>query len=83
MDTSFKIRRTVVTLEPQDMMQLSGILTDEDREEAYRFLAEVVYEKIKCAQTELHVPEFEGGSGDTPAHFFGKEEGRGHKEETS
>ena len=79
MDSSTKIRRTIIALEPEEMMRLAAILTDQDREEAYRFLVDVINGKVKCAQTEMHVPEFEGGRGDVPAHFFGKEDLPPHK----
>jgi hypothetical protein len=58
---AFRATRTVVSLEPTEMLQLQEILMDDDKEQALAFLRDVIGEKIRCAQDESHKPEFEGG----------------------
>jgi hypothetical protein len=58
---SFRATRTVVSLEPREVLQLQEILMDEDKEQALAFLQGVIGEKIRCAQDQSHKPEFEGG----------------------
>jgi hypothetical protein len=58
---AFKATRTVVSLEPEDLMRLQEILIDEDPNGALAFLRDVIADKVRCAQDESHRPEFEGG----------------------
>lgn len=60
--------KTVVTLEPGEVMRLQEVLMDEDREGALVYLREVIEQKIACAQDDTHRPEFEGGIQPSPAH---------------
>jgi hypothetical protein len=72
---AFKAVKTVVTLEPQELLALQQILTDEDREEALSFLRDVIASKLTCAQAETHRPAFEGGTGKEGVHHLQKGEG--------
>ena len=67
--------RTVITLTESDVVQLQELLIDEDSEGALVFLREVIGEKARCAQTESHRPEFEGGTGKEGSHYLQKGEG--------
>jgi hypothetical protein len=58
---AFKATRTVVSLDPEDLLRLQEVLMDEDGEGALGFLREVIGEKVRCAQEDTHRPEFEGG----------------------
>ena len=45
-----EITRKALTLEPQEVMELERIITDEDREAAYVFLKKNVYRKLLASQ---------------------------------
>ena len=48
-------KREAVALEPQELVELEQIVTDEDRDAAYEFLKERVYKRIRTAQhNRLH-----------------------------
>ena len=49
---TFKTEKTVVTLEPADLVRLQEILMDGDEKDALAFAQDVIGEKIRCAQTE-------------------------------
>ncbi len=66
---------TVITLAGDDIVQLQEVLIDEDPDGALAFLRDVIGEKLRCAQTESHRPEFEGGTGKEGAHYLQKGEG--------
>ncbi len=72
---TFKTAKTVVTLEPADLVRLQEILMDGDEKDALAFVQDVIGEKIRCAQTESHKPEFEGETGTETAHYLQKGEG--------
>jgi hypothetical protein len=72
---SLKAVKTVVTLDPEDLVALQEILTDEDRDEALTFLRDVIGSKLTCAQAESHRPAFEGGTGKEGVHYLQKGEG--------
>lgn len=76
---AFKATRTVVSLDPQDLVRLQEVLMDEDREAALAFLREVIGEKVRCAQDDSHRPEFEGGVRLQETHHLSK--GMGHPKE--
>jgi len=73
---SFKAARTVIALEPTELVQLQQILMDDDQPAALAFLREVIGEKIKCAQDDSHRPEFEGGIRLQASHLLSQ--GPGH-----
>ena len=75
---AFKAVRTVLTLDPRDMLTLQEILVDEDQAEALNFIQNVIAEKIRCAQDDSHRPEFEGGVRLQESHQAFK--GAGHLE---
>ena len=41
-----EITRKTLALEPEEVMELERIITDEDREEAFRFLKRSIYRKL-------------------------------------
>jgi hypothetical protein len=45
-----EIRKTVVSLDEQDVMTLERIITDGDEKEALRFIRKCVYDRISHAQ---------------------------------
>lgn len=73
-----KAQRTVITLAPEDLLRLAGILLDGDRDQALQFLQQVVASKVECAQTESHRTAFEGETGQSAAHYTQKGEGKTH-----
>ena len=75
MSPGFKMQRTAISLEPDDILRLAGIVTDQDKDEALRFVQEVIASKIGCAQTPAHQTAFEGDTGHGPAHYTQKGEG--------
>ena len=78
---AFRATRTVVSLEPKEMLQLQEILMDDDKEQALSFLRDVIGEKVRCAQEESHKPEFEGGIRLQEVHKLAK--GPTHSEDES
>ena len=46
------ITRKVVALEPEEVMTLERIITDDDRDEALRFLKKSVYKKLLVSQED-------------------------------
>ena len=72
---AFKTTKTVITLGGQDLIRLQELLMDGDREGALTFLTDVVAEKVRCAQVEIHRTAFEGETGESPAHHMQKGEG--------
>jgi len=75
MSPDFKMQRTAISLEPDDVMSLAAIVTDEDKDEALKFVREVIAAKVECAQAPGHHTAFEGDTGHSPAHFTQKGEG--------
>jgi len=57
---------TVITLHPEDMFWLHGILLDEDRDAALDFLANVIKKKADAASKPHCRPVFELERGKTP-----------------
>lgn len=41
-----KIEKKALTLEPQEVMELERIMTDEDREGAYQFVQRNIYRRL-------------------------------------
>ena len=66
---SAKIKRTVITLEPKEILDLEAIVTDQDEPAALHFLINVIGAKLRCAQSETHRPAFEGGTGREDSHY--------------
>jgi len=75
MSPDFKMQRTAISLEADDIMRLAKIVTDGDKDEALKFAREVLVSKLECAQAPTHRTAFEGGVGNAPAHFTQKGEG--------
>jgi len=57
----FRPTRTVIALEPDDLIHLQEILMDADQAQSLAFLREVVARKVRQMQDQSHRPEFEGG----------------------
>ena len=64
-----KLKRTTITLDPEDIQQLKAIVMDEDAQGALAFVIEVVDQKVQCAQTELHKTALEGETGEVHRHM--------------
>jgi len=47
---SLEIKKAILTLEPEDVMELERILIDRDEEAALKFLSKKVKAKIEAAQ---------------------------------
>jgi hypothetical protein len=75
MSPDFKMQRTAISLEPDDILRLAGILTDQDKDEALKFVEEVIASKVGCAQAAGHHTAFEGETGHSAAHYTQKGEG--------
>jgi hypothetical protein len=63
-----EIRKTAVSFEEIDLMELERIITDSDEKEALRFLKKSVYDRISHAQTGRLKSHLDAG-GDTVADF--------------
>ena len=61
-------KREAVALEPQELVELEQIVTDEDRDAAYLFLKERVYKRILSAQGGRLKSHLDGAS--DPAGSF-------------
>ncbi len=44
------INRTSVTLEPDDLLELEQVITDQDKEQAYEFLKNTIYAQVNRSQ---------------------------------
>jgi len=75
MSPDFKMQRTAISLEADDIMRLAAIVTDQDKDEALAFVREVIASKLECAQAASHHTAFEGDVGHSPAHYTQKGEG--------
>ena len=45
-----EIRKTAVSLDEKDLMELEGIIIDSDEKEAFQFLKNSIYDRISHAQ---------------------------------
>jgi len=45
-----EIKREIVSLEPEDVMELERIITDQDQESAYQFLKKRIYQRLEISQ---------------------------------
>ena len=45
-----EIRKTAISLDEEDLLELEGIVTDGDEKEALRFLRKTVYAKVARSQ---------------------------------
>ena len=45
-----EITRKTLTLEPQEVMEIERIITDEDQEEAFIFLKKKIYQRLLTSQ---------------------------------
>ena len=50
MELSLEIKKAILTLEPEDVMELERILIDRDKEASLNFLREKIKAKIDAAQ---------------------------------
>ena len=45
-----EIRKTAVSFDENDLMELERIITDSDKEEAFKFLKKSIYDRLAHAQ---------------------------------
>ena len=64
------ITRKALALEPEEVMELERIITDDDREEALRFLKRSVYKKLSTSQEDRLKSHLDGDR--DPAGSFHK-----------
>jgi hypothetical protein len=64
------ITRKALTLEPEEVIELERIITDEDKEEALRFLKKHVYKKLLTSQEDRLKCHLNGEK--EPAESFSK-----------
>jgi hypothetical protein len=65
-----QISRKVLSLEPQEIMELERIITDDDRDEALRFLKRSVYKRLLTSQEDRLKSHLDGDH--DPAGSFRK-----------
>ena len=63
-----EIKKTAVSFQETDLMELERIITDSDEKEALRFLKKSVYDRIAHSQTSRLKSHLDTG-GDTVADF--------------
>lgn len=51
-----KIQKGVISLEPEEVMELERIITDQDPESAYRFLKKI-YQRLEISQRQCGCSE--------------------------
>jgi hypothetical protein len=66
-----EIKKTAVSFDEADLMELERIITDSDEKEALRFLKKTVYDRIAHSQTGRLKSHLDAG-GDTVADFHSK-----------
>jgi hypothetical protein len=66
-----EIRKSAVSFDERDVMELERIITDSDEKEAFRFLKKYVYDRIVQSQTGRLKSHLDSG-GDTVADFHSK-----------
>ena len=64
------ITRKTLTLEPEEVMELERIITDEDRDEAFLFLKRSIYRKLLNTQENRLKSHLDGDK--DPAGSFDK-----------
>ncbi len=65
-----KIEKKALVLEPQEVMELERIITDEDREGAYQFIKKNIYRKLTGSEEDRLKSHLDGCS--DPAATFSK-----------
>jgi predicted deacylase len=66
-----EIRKSAVSFDERDVMELERIITDSDEKEAFRFLKKCVYDRIAQSQTGRLKSHLDT-SADTVADFHSK-----------
>jgi hypothetical protein len=66
-----EITRKTLTLEPQEVMEIERIITDEDQEEAFIFLKKKIYQKLITSQ-ENRLKSHLDGCNDPASTFANK-----------
>lgn len=64
------IKRMAVTLNEDEIARLEHILEDDDREDAFRFIRDVLEEKVKANELPHCVPFFDAGYNPGQADSF-------------
>ncbi|MDD5225029.1 MAG: hypothetical protein PHE84_13680 [bacterium] len=63
-----EIKKSVVALEPEEVMELERIMIDQDQEAAFAFLKKSIYQKIAHSQKDRLQSHLD--SGDNPVEKF-------------
>jgi len=66
-----EITRKTLTLEPQEVMEIERIITDEDQEEAFIFLKKKIYQRLITSQ-ENRLKSHLDGCNDPASTFANK-----------
>jgi len=66
-----EITKKIVSLEPEEVMELERIIIDEDQAGAYTFLKKAIYHKLAASQ-DGHLKSHLDGCNDPVADFSGK-----------
>jgi len=67
-----RIRRTAVTLREDELARLERIIENDDREDAFRFIRDVLEEKVKANELPHCVPFYDVGYNPGQADSFKK-----------
>jgi len=67
-----RIRRTAVTLREDELARLERIIEDDDREDAFRFIRDILEEKVKANELPHCVPFYDVGYNPGQADSFKK-----------
>jgi len=67
-----RINRTAVTLREDELARLERIIEDDDREDAFRFIRDVLEEKVKANELPHCVPFYDAGYNPGQADSFKK-----------
>jgi hypothetical protein len=71
-DVMLEIKKTAVSLNPEELIELERIIMDEDREGAYLFLKKSVYRRLETSQEGRLKSHFNGDA--EPASSFQKKQ---------
>jgi len=67
-----RIKRMAVTLHEDELARLARIVEDNDREDAFRFIRDVLEEKVKANELPHCVPFYDAGYNPGQADNFKK-----------
>ena len=67
-----RIKKMAITLREDDLARLERIIEDDDREDAFRFIRDVLEEKVKANELPHCVPFYDAGYNPGQAGNFKK-----------